>query len=153
MPAPSNVWDLELEPIDEGVRGARLLERPQATRLVAAVWELDPGASSGPYHLHHATEELLLVLEGSPTLRSPDGERELSRGEVVHFAVGADGAHQVLNRSDAPVRYLMVAAHTGTDAIEYVDERRVVVYSKWSSALQPEGLFFTHELPPQPEPK
>jgi uncharacterized cupin superfamily protein len=96
--------------------------------------------------LHHATEELLLVLDGSPTLRTPEGERELARGEVVHFAVGADGAHQVLNRSDAPARYLMVAAHTGADAIEYVDEDQVVVYSNAPSLLQSEGLFFTHHL-------
>ena len=111
MTAPTNVWNVELEAIAEGVKGARLLDRPSGTRLVSAVWELDPGASSGPYHLHHATEELLLVLDGEPTLRSPEGERALSRGEVVHFPVGADGAHQVLNHSAAPVRYLMVAAH------------------------------------------
>jgi uncharacterized cupin superfamily protein len=146
MAAPTNVWELELEAIDEGVRGARLLERPSGTRLVSAVWELDPGASSGAYHVHHGTEELLLVLDGSPTLRTPEGERELARGEVVHFAVGADGAHQVLNRSDAPARYLMVAAHTGTDAIEYVDENEVVVYSNSPSLVQSEGLFFTHHL-------
>jgi uncharacterized cupin superfamily protein len=149
--APRNVWDLELEEIDEGIRGARLLDRPPGTRLVSAVWELDPGASSGPYHVHHATEELLLVLDGSPTLRSPDGERELTRGEVVHFPVGAEGAHQVLNRSATPVRYLMVAAHSGTDAIEYVDERQVVVYSSAPSLLEGEGLFFTHELPAEPK--
>ena len=146
MSAPSNVWQVELEAIAEGVSGARLLERPSGTRLVSAVWELDPGASSGPYHVHHGTEELLLVLDGSPTLRTPEGERELARGEVVHFAVGADGAHQVLNRSDAPARYLMVAAHTGADAIEYVDEDQVVVYSNATSLLQSEGLFFTHHL-------
>jgi uncharacterized cupin superfamily protein len=149
MAQPTNVWELELESITEGVRGARLLERPSGTRLVSAVWELDPGASSGPYHAHHGTEELLLVLDGSPTLRRPDGERELARGEVVHFPVGGDGAHQVLNRSDAPVRYLMVAAHTGTDAIEYVDERQVVVYSTLPSVIHEEGLFFTHDLPPE----
>ena len=143
---PSNVCELELEAIAEGVKGARLLERPAGTRLVSAVWELDPGASSGPYHVHHGTEELLLVLDGSPTLRTPDGERELARGEVVHFPVGADGAHQVLNRSDAPVRYLMVAAHSGADAIEYVDENEVVVYSNSPSLVQSEGLFFTHHL-------
>ena len=148
MTAPTNVWNLELEPIADGVKGARLLERPEGTRLVGAVWELDPGASSGPYHLHHATEELLFVLDGEPTLRSPDGERELSRGEVVHFPIGADGAHQVLNRSDANVRYLMVAAHSGLDAVEYVDEQTVAVYSKSPSLLQEEGLFFSHDLPP-----
>jgi uncharacterized cupin superfamily protein len=147
MSAPDNAWNSELDAIGEGVRGARLLERPQGTHLVSAVWELDPGAASGPYHVHHATEELLLVLDGSATLRTPDGERELSRGDVVHFAVGASGAHQVLNRSDAPVRYLMVAAHTNTDVIEYVDQEQVVVYSKSPSLLQSEGLFLTHDLP------
>jgi uncharacterized cupin superfamily protein len=147
MSAPDNVWNSELEAIGEGVRGARLLERPEGTRLVGAVWELDPGASSGPYHVHHATEELLVVLDGSATLRTPDGEREVARGDVAHFPVGASGAHQVLNRSDAPVRYLMVAAHTGTDVIEYVDEEKVVVYSNSPSLLHDEGLFFTHDLP------
>jgi uncharacterized cupin superfamily protein len=147
MSAPDNVWNTELEAIGEGVRGARLLERPEGTRLVGAVWELDPGASSGPYHVHHATEELLVVLDGSATLRTPDGEREVARGDVAHFPVGASGAHQVLNRSDAPVRYLMVAAHTGTDVIEYVDEEKVVVYSNSPSLVHDEGLFFTHDLP------
>jgi uncharacterized cupin superfamily protein len=143
--APQNVW-CELEPIGDGVRGARLLERPTGTRLVSAVWELDPGGSSGPYHVHHATEELMLVLDGTPTLRSPGGERTLETGDVVHFAIGARGAHQVLNRSAKTVRYLMVAAHTGTDVIEYVDEGRVVAYSHRESALAPDGLFVTHEL-------
>jgi len=147
MSAPDNVWNTELEAIGEGVRGARLLERPEGTRLVGAVWELDPGASSGPYHVHHATEELLVVLDGSATLRTPDGEREVARGDVAHFPVGASGAHQVLNRSDAPVRYLMVAAHTGTDVIEYVDEEKVVMYSNSPSLVHDEGLFFTHDLP------
>jgi uncharacterized cupin superfamily protein len=151
MSPPTNVWDLELEAIAEGVSGARLLERPSGTHLVGAVWELDPGASSGPYHVHHGTEELLVVLDGSPTLRTPDGERELKRGDVVHFPVGEDGAHQVLNRSDGPARYLMVAAHTGMDVIEYVDERQVVVYSRRPSIVQEEGLFFTHDLPPEAE--
>ena len=87
------------------------------------------------------------MLDGSATLRTPDGEREVARGDVAHFPVGASGAHQVLNRSDAPVRYLMVAAHTGTDVIEYVDEEKVVVYSNSPSLVHDEGLFFTHDLP------
>jgi uncharacterized cupin superfamily protein len=148
--APSNVWNLELESVPDewgaGVRGKRLLDRSKRPRLVSAVWELDPGARSPHYHTHHATEEMLLVLRGEPTLRTPDGERTLAEGEVVHFPVGARGAHQVRNDSSGAVRYLMTAAHSRFDAVEYVDQSRVVVYSAAESALQGERLFFTHEL-------
>ena len=152
MAAPSNVWSVEClpgdpdEPWPEGVRGERLLERPPGTKLASAVWELDPGAGSPAYHVHHATEELLLVLRGEPTLRTPDGERQLQEGDIVHFPVGASGAHQVLNRSTAVIRYLMVAAHTGVDIIEYVDQSKVVAYSNADSLLQGEPLFFWHDF-------
>jgi len=40
----------------------------------------------------------------------------------------------------------MIAAHSDVDAIEYIDESRVVVYSLADSALQGKPLFFSHEL-------
>jgi uncharacterized cupin superfamily protein len=146
---PSNAWRAECAPAadwPEGVRGERLLERPPGTRLVSAVWELDPGAASPHYHAHHATEELLLVLRGEPTLRTAEEERQLSEGDVVHFPTGAAGAHQVLNRSTEVVRYLMVAAHGTLDLIEYVDESTVVAYSNADSPIQGRPLFFSHTL-------
>jgi uncharacterized cupin superfamily protein len=145
---PSNVWKVECAPGDDwpdGVRAARLLDRSRRPRLVSATWELDPGASSPHYHLHHATEELLVLLAGRATLRTPEGERPLEPGDVVHFPAGATGAHQVLNRSDEVVRYLMVAAHGAVDAVEYVDEQRVVVYSHRPSLVQDGTLFFSHD--------
>ena len=150
MSAPTNVWNVELESDPDewgaGVRGMRLLDRPTGTRLVCAVWELDPGARSPKYHAHHATEEMLLVLRGELILRAPGGDRRLAEGEVVHFPVGAEGAHQVRNESAESVRYLMIASHNPFDAIEYVDEGRVIVYSNADSALQGEPLFISHEM-------
>ena len=105
---------------------------PSAVVLAGAValWELDPGASSGPYHLHHGTDEYLIVLRGRPTLRTPDGERELSEGEVVPFPRGRDGAHGLANRSDGVVRYVMAAHHGSPEVIEYVDDGVVIVGSR-----------------------
>ncbi|HEY3183004.1 MAG TPA: cupin domain-containing protein [Gaiellaceae bacterium] len=123
-----NVWNAELEDFGSGVRGRRL--RRADSGIVAAVWELDPGASSGPYHLHHGTDEYLIVLRGRPTLRTPDGERELGEGEVVSFPRGRDGAHQLTNRSDEIVRYVMAAHHGTPEVIEYVDEELLIVGSK-----------------------
>jgi uncharacterized cupin superfamily protein len=153
--APSNIWNVELESAPDwgaGIRGARLLDRSARPQLACAVWELDPGSRSTQYHTHHAAEEMLVVLRGEPTLRTPDGERTLAEGEVVHFPTGARGAHQVRNESAGVVRYLMIAAHNPFDAIEYIDESRIIVYSVAESALQGERLFFSHELRDDDEP-
>jgi uncharacterized cupin superfamily protein len=145
---PSNVWGDRgvVDEDEEGVRGERLLERAPGDRLRSAVWELDPGKASGQYHIHHATEELLLVLRGRPTLRTSDGERQLEEGDVVHFPLGPAGAHQVVNRSDEVVRYLMSASHSKLDVIEYLDEAQVVVWTATDSPQQGKPLFFVHEL-------
>ena len=39
-----------------------------------------------------------------PTLRTPEGERELAPGDVVHFPEGEAGAHQLWNDTDEPFR-------------------------------------------------
>ena len=53
--------------------------------MSASVYVVEPGETHLPYHFHHGAEEVLLVLEGTPTLRTPDGERVLAPGDVVHF--------------------------------------------------------------------
>jgi uncharacterized cupin superfamily protein len=81
------------------------------------------------YHLHHANEEMLLVAEGTPTLRTPEGERPLGRGEVVLFRRGAEGAHQVLNRSDSPARFLMISTMIAPEVCEYPDSGKVGIWA------------------------
>jgi uncharacterized cupin superfamily protein len=61
----------------------------------ASVYELPEGEWSFPYHYHHGVEEWLYVVAGTPTLREPAGERELSPGDVVCFPSGPEGAHAV----------------------------------------------------------
>jgi hypothetical protein len=39
-----------------------------------------------------------VVLRGRPTLRTPEGERELVEGDVACFMRGAAGAHQCAER-------------------------------------------------------
>jgi uncharacterized cupin superfamily protein len=69
-----------------------------------SVYELPAGARVWPYHWHLGNEEWLIVVAGRPTLRTPDGERELAPGDVVAFQEGEPGAHTLSNRSDEPVR-------------------------------------------------
>ena len=56
-----------------GGRGKALPRASERPGLGASVIELDPG-NFVVYHFHHAWEELLVVLRGRPTLRTPDGE-------------------------------------------------------------------------------
>ena len=141
----SNIWD-DLEDLGDGVRGTRLLQRAKESRLRAAVWELDPGATSGPYHVHHGTEELLLVLRGRPMLRTPDGERELKEGDAVHFPAGPTGAHQLTNRSDEVARFVIAASHAVPEIVEYVDEGVATAWSIHDSLVTGESLEFRKKL-------
>jgi uncharacterized cupin superfamily protein len=104
-----------------GRRVAPVGAQAGAQELAANVYELEPGAVGSPLHVHHANEELLLVLAGTLSLHGPDGTQLLSGGAVVAFPRGQAGAHSLVNRSDAPVRYLMVSTTNRPDVVEYPD--------------------------------
>lgn len=96
--------------------------RPCVGRIIV---ELPPGSSSFPLHVHHANEEMLIVLAGRPTLRTLDGERELDEGELVACVAGRTGAHRIDNRSDAPVRLLVISTMLAPEVNEYPDSGKV----------------------------
>jgi uncharacterized cupin superfamily protein len=135
--------DSDQDRISDDTRGSRLI-RPAGATLAGAIWELDPGGSVD-YHFHHGAEEMLFVIRGRLTLRTPDGERELAEGDVVHFARGPEGAHGATNGSDSPVRYLMVAAHTTPEVIEYPDGGTIAVMAR-SASQSGEPLFAYHRV-------
>jgi uncharacterized cupin superfamily protein len=118
--ARPNVWaELPDAPGDAGFAGRTAQASGQ--RIGASVYELLPGQTMFPYHFHRAIEELLVVLRGRPSLRTPDGSRELEEGEVVSFRVGPAGAHQITNRSHEPVRYTMFSTRGTPDVVSYPD--------------------------------
>jgi uncharacterized cupin superfamily protein len=92
-----------------------------ARDLGVSVYELEPGVVGSPLHVHHGNEELLLVLAGTLTVRSPEVVQVAPAGAVVAFPRGQAGAHSLVNRSDALVRYLVVSTTNGPDVVEYPD--------------------------------
>ena len=103
------VFDESREHPGFNCRRARIGRQVGSKKVGASLWDLPSGEAAYPYHWHLAEEELLVVLEGTPSLRTPEGWRELSEGEVVSFRCGEEGAHQVVNRSEEPVRFLAVS--------------------------------------------
>jgi uncharacterized cupin superfamily protein len=103
----------------------RLAELSNAKHLQFDIRSLDPGKFSFPYHFHRAAEELFVILSGEATLRSPEGFKRLSEGDVVFFEEGAKGAHQLYNHNDSPCVYLDVRTTIGIDICEYPDSGKV----------------------------
>jgi uncharacterized cupin superfamily protein len=113
----------------EGFRGRRArIGYELGTELIgASLFEVPPGEAAYPYHYHYADEEMLIVLSGRPTLRTPEGERKLEEGEVVRFELGKQGAHQVFNRSEEVVTFLAVSSHGRPDVVVYPDSDKIGV--------------------------
>ncbi len=105
-------------------RRARLGRQAGSEHLGASLYELDPGQAVCPYHWHGAEEEMLIVVSGRPSLRTAEGWRELEAGEVVAFATGVEGAHQVANRSEETVRVLLLSESKDPEVCGYPDSRK-----------------------------
>jgi uncharacterized cupin superfamily protein len=93
------------------------------------LYELPPGQALCPYHYEYGEEEWLLVLEGRPTVRTPEGEEHVVPSEVVFFPKGPEGAHQVRNDTDARVRVLMWSTVALPNATVYPDSAKIGVWT------------------------
>ena len=108
-----------------------------SSALIMFVYDLDPGRSSSPYHYEYE-EEWLLVVDGTLVLRAPDGAHTLQRGDLVRFPPGPDGAHKLMNRSDAPARTLMFSSSRVPAVSVYPDSDKIGVWS----GNEPDELIF-----------
>ncbi len=122
--------ELDLTSVRDGYRSrsARIGPVVGAEQIGASLYELGDGQRSFPYHFHHGMEEWLLVVSGSPVVRTPDGERVLREGDILCFPVGAAGGHQVTG----PGTVLIISDKPALDVAEYPDSGKV--------ALRPPGL-------------
>jgi uncharacterized cupin superfamily protein len=103
------------------LRSERVGDALGSERIGGTVYLLGDEARTFPYHFHYGVEEWLLVLEGTPTVRTPDGERTLSAGEVVCFPVGEPGAHDVRG----PGRVLILSANRAPSISVYPDSDKI----------------------------
>ena len=103
----------------------RLGEICRAKHFVFDLRELDPGMYSFPYHFHRNAEELMMIISGSFTLRSPDGLKIINTGELVFFGMGESDAHQFYNHGDVPCIYLDIRSTVGIDVTEYPDSGKI----------------------------
>jgi len=92
-----------------------------AKKLGYNLTELPPGKTGFPYHFHHVNEELFFVIEGSGTIRLPEGVLPLKAGDIVCCPPGPDSAHQIVNTGATPLRYLALSTAQDPEVVEYPD--------------------------------
>ena len=130
-------WPSEREQPDGYRRRVRQLgPLLAAERLGATLCELDPGQGAAPYHCEYGREEWLLVLAGTPALRTPAGEDQLARGDLVCFPDGPEGARRLLNRGLEAARVVFLSTQGFPSVREYIDQRKMMIrYSRDHDAV------------------
>ena len=122
----------EYDPGDPpGFRSGMLRFGPMlgASQMGASVYELPPGEAICPYHYEYGEEEWLLVLEGRPSVRHPEGTDRLEPWDVVCFPRGPEGAHAVRNETEGTVRVLMFSTVKHPTATVYPDSDKIAVWT------------------------
>jgi uncharacterized cupin superfamily protein len=109
---------------------ARLGRQAGSERIGASLFAVPPGEAAYPYHWHLGEEEMVVVLEGSPLLRTPSGERRLERGELVSFLRGEGGAHQIVNDTDHEIRFLALSEQGDPDIVMYPDSGKLGAFER-----------------------
>ena len=126
-----NLYDAELPREPEEERRAGYCEHylrfgPSigATKIGMTIYELPEGERICPYHYEIGNEEWLIVLDGEPTLRTPDGTQKLVRGDVVVFPDGSEGAHDVTG----PARVVMMSTRIDPSGSVYPDSNKIGIW-------------------------
>src|SRR3954453_8554775 len=140
-------WDAERDEPPYRWRRSRIGRRTGARQLGASLFEVAPGATTFPLHVHYANEEMLVVVAGRPTLETLDGPRSLAPGEVVAFPAGRDGAHRLTKETDEPVRVLIVSTMHAPDINEFPETGEFWVRDYVPGTDPPDGALDVHPRP------
>lgn len=113
-----------------------------STGIGANLHVVEPGKRAFPFHAHHQTHELFLILEGEGSYRFGAETYPVKSGDVLAAPTGgAEVAHQIVNTDTAPLKYLGISANPGnSDVVEYPDSGKFAVSSRFDWATGKGGL-------------
>ena len=101
----------------------------QAKNTLVSVYEIPPGKSAYPYHFHHNNEETFYIISGEGVLKTPEGERKVSAGELIFFPTGEQGAHKLTNCSETEkLVYIDFDVVHDVDITQYPDSGKIGIW-------------------------
>ena len=111
-----------------------------AKNSLVSVYEIPPHKSAYPYHFHHNNEETFYILNGEGVLRTPDGDRKVTAGELLFFPTGPAGAHKLTNCSDTEnLVYIDFDVVHDVDITVYPDSDKIGVWGMEINQIYPQG--------------
>jgi uncharacterized cupin superfamily protein len=103
---------------------ARIARGTAARKLGASIDTVAPGKRSCPYHTHHAQEEMFVILAGHGTLRVAGEMLPLQAGDIAFIPPGPEYPHQIINTSEAPLKYLSISTREMPEICQYPDSNK-----------------------------
>jgi uncharacterized cupin superfamily protein len=92
--------------------------------LGAAIYVVQPGKTASPFHRHHTSDEMFIILSGVAVYRLGDERLPVRAGDCLGAPAGGQ-AHQIINNGDEPLRYLAFSNNEAGDVVEYPDSGRI----------------------------
>lgn len=120
-------------------RCGRVSDGTAAARLGAGFDIVAPGRRSCPYHYHLAQEEMFVVLEGRGHLRVAGQMLPVRAGDVIFVPPGPEYPHQLVNTSDAPLKYLSISTQESPEICVYPDSGKTAAFARGHRLVQREA--------------
>ena len=109
-----------------------------AENTLVRIYEIPPFKSAYPYHYHLKNEETFYIISGEGKLKTPDGERNVSAGDLLFFPANAAGAHKLTNTSSSEnLVYIDFDVVHDLDAAVYPDSGKMGIWGKDTNRVFP----------------
>jgi uncharacterized cupin superfamily protein len=116
-----------------------------ARKLGYNVTVLPPGRRAFPLHCHRINEEMFFVIEGRGEIRIGDATHAICAGDVIACPPGGpETAHQIVNNSEAELRYLAVSTLLSPEICEYPDSGKFGVAAEFDASADGAAQRFYH---------
>ena len=110
-----------------------------AKNTLVSVYEIPPGKAAYPYHYHHKNEETFYILSGEGLLKTPEGERKVTAGELLFFPNGPAGAHKMTNTSETEnLVYIDFDVVHDVDIAVYPESDKIGIWGMGINKLYPQ---------------
>lgn len=117
------------------------------TQFGAFIETLWPGSAASKNHWHRSEDEMVHILEGDVTLVEDGVAVLLSAGQTACFKAGTAIGHHLENRSESPVRYLVIGTRSGDDVVTYAETGETVTIQNGEKIYRDAGGVETDRKP------